>query len=538
MGGTLDPRGAEVISMWRAWSVALVPLAFLLLVQLAPALRLLQEAWAGSEPVLSALWAPWLDPYLRWRMVWSLLQASLTCVAALLLGLPVAWVLARFEFPGRSLVLRALMLPFVVPTLVAAMGVLALLGPQGLLAQMGGPDLQGTPWLLLYGNLFFNLCVLVRAGTDALAQVSAARMAAARSLGATPWRAFWRIEWPAIAPWLMSALCLVFLYCFAGFGLALVLGGQAYATAEVEIYTLVAYELQLGQAGVLSLWMMALTLLAALGYAAIERNLATPARADCLARRRPKGVWQWLAVAIALLVLGLFCAAPLLAIVWKAFMSGAPTAEGSAWRLLLEDDTLLALWNTLRFSVSAVLLATLLGLAHAFAARRSLLLRTLVFLPFVVSPVMVAFGLLLLYPSWSASAGLLIAAYALLAYPFVAKSLASALDSLPAHYLDAARSLGASPWRAFWRVTFPLLRPALRRGMAFAGATAVGEFAVTLFLSRPEWATLTTLIYQRLGRPGAANLDAAMLLSCMLMLLALAAFALIEWPTPQEETHA
>jgi thiamine transport system permease protein len=56
----------------------------------------------------------------------------------------------------------------------------------------------------------------------------------------------------------------------------------------------------------------------------------------------------------------------------------------------------------------------------------------------------------------------------------------------------------------------------------------VGEFAVTLFLSRPEWLTLTTLIYQRLGRPGAANMDAAMQLSCLLMLLALLAFWIIE----------
>ncbi len=535
--------------MLRAGSVALVPLIFLLLALVAPALRLLQEGWQGSDAGLSALWAPWQDSYLRWRMAWSLLQASITCVTALVLGLPIAWVLARFEFMGRSVVLRALMLPFVVPTLVAAMGVLALLGPQGLLTRLGGPDLQGTPWLLLYGNLFFNLCVVVRAGVDALSQVSASRLAAARSLGATPWRAFWRIEWPAIAPWLMSALCLVFMYCFAGFGLALVLGGQGYATAEVEIYTLVAHELQLGQAGVLSLWMMALTLLVALAYAAIERNLATPARADRLPRRRPHGRYQWLAVLAALLLLGAVCAAPLLAIVWKALCSALPVFDagqgsahgnpgadggGAAWRVLLEDDTLLALWNTLRFSIPAVLLATALGLAHALAARRSLLLRTLVFLPFVVSPVMVAFGLLLLYPTWTGSVGLLIAAYALLAYPFVAKALASALDSMPAHYLDAARSLGASPWRAFWRVTFPLLRPALRRGVAFAAATAVGEFAVTLFLSRPEWATLTTLIYQRLGRPGAANLDAAMLLSCVLMLLALAAFVLIERREPQE----
>jgi thiamine transport system permease protein len=78
--------------------------------------------------------------------------------------------------------------------------------------------------------------------------------------------------------------------------------------------------------------------------------------------------------------------------------------------------------------------------------------------------------------------------------------------------------------------------------MAFAAATAVGEFAVTLFLSRPEWATLSTLIYQHLGRPGAAHLDAAMVLACALMALTLAVFLLTEWPSADmrhpEESHA
>ena len=203
---------------WDRWALAAVPLLFLAVVLVAPAVRLMLEGGSAD------LWAPWQDPYLRGRLLWSLAQAAMTCGLVLLIGLPMGWVLARLDFPGRGLLLRGLMLPFVVPTLVAAMGVLALMGPRGLLAQWGGPDLQGTPWLLLFGNLFFNLCVLVRAAVDALSQVSAARVAAARSLGATPWRAFWRVEWPAIAPWLASALCLVFLYCFSGFGLALVLG--------------------------------------------------------------------------------------------------------------------------------------------------------------------------------------------------------------------------------------------------------------------------------------------------------------------------
>jgi thiamine transport system permease protein len=62
-------------------------------------------------------------------------QAAVTSVLALLLGLPLAWVLARLEFAGRALTLRLLMLPFVVPTLVAALGVLALWGPRGWLGE-------------------------------------------------------------------------------------------------------------------------------------------------------------------------------------------------------------------------------------------------------------------------------------------------------------------------------------------------------------------------------------------------------------------
>ena len=232
----------------------------------------------------------------------------------------------------------------------------------------------------------------------------------------------------------------------------------------------------------------------------------------------------------ALLVLFAICALPILAIVWRALAAG-----WSTWVTLLDFEVAAALWNTLRFSSIALLLATLLGVLHALAAQRSVLWRAAAFLPFVVSPVTVAFGLLLLYPDWTASLPLLLAAYAVLAYPFVAKSMAAGLDSLPPHVLNAARTLGASPQRTFWRVTLPLLRPALRRGMAFAAATALGEFAVTLFLSRPEWATLTTLIYRRLGHPGAASLDQAFVLASLLMLLALLAFLLIEWPVVERE---
>lgn len=503
-------------------AIGLFPLLFLCLVAIAPMLRLLAEGWGTGE---LGFWALWSDAYLRGRVLWSFAQAAISSLLALLIGVPLAWVLARLDFPGRSLLLRALMLPFVVPTLVAALGVLALAGPRGLL----GVDASETPWLLLYGNLFFNLCLVVRAAVEGFEHVSATRVAAARTLGASPWRAFQRVEWPELRPWLASAGCLVFLYCLSGFGLALVLGGPRWATAEVEIYTLVAHELALGQAGVLAVWMLLFNGAVALAYAAIEQRLAAPARSVPIQRRPVRSAGDWLALLGTLLALTVFAAAPLLALLGRA----APALlDGSAWAVLQEAETQRALFNTLRFSAMALALALLLGVAHALSAQvlrgAGLAWRAAAFLPFVVSPVTVAFGLLLLYPSLTASLPLLVAAYALIAYPFIARSLAAALDALPPSLAQAAATLGASPARVLWRVTLPLVAPALRRGSAFAAATMLGEFAVSLFLSRPEWLTLTTLIHQRLGRPGEANLQAALLLSLLLLLIALAAFVLIE----------
>jgi thiamine transport system permease protein len=519
--------------MKRASTAALaaLPVAFLIAMLVAPALRLVGEGLAGlNGAVLTELVS---DDYVQWRLLWSLVQAAASCALVALLGVPMAWVLARYEFAGRSWVLRGLMLPFIMPTLLAAMGVLSLLGPRGLAQQWWGIDAQGTPWLLLYGNVFFNLCVVLRAGLDGFAQVSTAQVAAARTLGASPWRVFWRLEWPTAKPWVMSSLCVVALYCFSGFGLALVLGGQRYATLEVEIYTLVAHELKLPQASVLALLSAALSGALAWAYTRRAARLNRGAPSDSIRRVAVNQPLQRAQVISVLAVLGICCAAPLLAIVFK-------TLSANAWSVLLEADTWAALWNTLRFSSMALLLATGLGMLHALAARRWHALRWAMWLPFVVSPITIAFGVLLLYPFASATLPLLIAAYALLAYPFVAVAVMDALDVLPPQVLQVARTLGAPPARVFWHVELPLIAPALRRGMAFAAASCVGEFAVSLFLSRPEWTTLTTLIYQMLSRPGAANLEAALVLACVLMVLCVLVFSLIDGKalTDKIDVHA
>ena len=146
----------------------------------------------------------------------------------------------------------------------------------------------------------------------------------------------------------------------------------------------------------LAVWTMALTGAVALAYAWLEKRLAAPGCVVPVARQCPRGATQWLAVAAALFVLFMVCAAPLLAIAGRAAHA---LLWGQGADVLHSADTLDALWNTLRFSGMALALATLLGITHALAVRAldvagalrsggpasrgmALLWRTAAFLPF------------------------------------------------------------------------------------------------------------------------------------------------------------
>ena len=491
--------------------LALLPLGFLAVMVVAPLVAM--AAYDGSA------WSLVLaDDYMQHRLVWTVVQAAVTCVLVLLLGIPVGWSLVRLSFRGREVILRLLMLPFVMPTLVVGVGVLALFGANGVL----WAGWQDTPYLLLYGNVFFNLPVLVRAAYQGFLQVPQARLQSAQTLGAGAWQRFCFVEWPVLRPWLAGGACLVFLYCFSGFGLALLLGGSHYTTVEVEIYQLVMYELDMAQASVLVWMVLGVTALAGLLYAYLSRQTASDKAVRALLPHRPQSFGERVLLGFSLMVLLLCCLLPLAAVVFLA------ASAGGSWGVLLEQETLAAGWNTLRFSGMAVLTAVVLGVMYAAVARRVAWVRGLVFLPFMVSPVCIAAGILLLYPQWTASLPLLVATYALLAYPFVAKDVLAAWDDLPEDYLSAARGMGANAFQTTLYVTAPLLKPALRRGLTLAAATCIGEFAATLFLSRPEWQTLTTLIYSYLGRAGEDNYARAMVLTTVLMLLSLMVFLLLD----------
>lgn len=505
-------------SRLTGWLLAAPALIFTALLLVLPLSRTLLEGGVNL--------GIWRDPYFLGRLGWTLAQATGTALLALLLGGPLAYLLSRYDVPGKALFLRVLLLPFVTPTLVAVLGLSALLGPHGWLTRLTGLDVSDTPALLILGNLFFNLPIMIRLGYAGFSRVPGNVIGAARSLGAGAWRAAWEVALPLALPGLAAGFILVFLYSALSFGLPLALGGERYTTLEVEIYTLTALQLRLAEASALIVGQLLLTLIATWAYTLLSRGgVGIPASGLPRARGR-----AWWGMALLGLLTLLLCFAPLLAVVLRSVLGTAgPTL--AYWQGIWKDEqTPLLIGNTLRFGLLALLGATLLGSLYALGAwlARSRILDVISLLPLMVSPVSLAVGYLLAYPALSATLPLLIAAYTLLALPLVVRSLLPALRALPPRLFEAARTLGATPVQAHRTLTLPLTLPALRGGAALALATVLGEFGATLVLTRPEWATLSVGLYERLGRPGERNLGEACALATALLLLSTLAFTVLD----------
>jgi thiamine transport system permease protein len=124
-------------------------------------------------------------------------------------------------------------------------------------------------------------------------------------------------------------------------------------------------------------------------------------------------------------------------------------------------------------------------------------------------------------------------AHAMVAFPFVIRSLLPAWRSIPQNLRDAAALLGASPLRVWATIDWPILRRALLVGAVFAFAISMGEFGATVFVVRPQTPTMPLAIFRYLSHPGSLNYGQAMAMSCLLMITTAVGFLFLQKMKPR-----
>ena len=339
------------------------------------------------------------------------------------------------------------------------------------------------------------------------------------------------------------------MFCFSSFGTVLLLGGgnPDLDTLEVVIYRLATRLVDLPAASVIAMLQISTTVLVLLVYARLQHRIARPVSLQPHRPRRLRDLsWSQRAfVVLVLLVIVGFVVTPMAALVEGALTVGNEGAVRLDNFTRLFQDTgnisFIPPWRALQWSVTfaggAMLIAAVVGLAAGMAVARGRgLLATLtdgfLMLPLAVPAVTLGFGYLVTFNrepfDLRGSPWLLLAAHALLGYPFVMRSVLGPARALDPTLVQAARMLGASRPRAWLRITLPMISRGVFVGAAFAFAISIGEFGATLLLQRSEFATVPVAIYEALGKPGDANLGAALAMATVLMAVSAAAFLLIE----------
>lgn len=443
-------------------------------------------------------------------LVLSSVQAALSTMLSLAVGLPIAMALATTRFRGHAIAQALVTVPFVLPTVVVALAFKAIFGGEGL-------------WLVIIAHAYINLAVVVRVVGAQAAQLDPRLTHVARALGASPSRAFWSVSFPALRPAIASAAAVVFVFCFTSLGIVLLIGDSGTRTLESAILRQTSVLLDFpGAAALAILQLVVVSIALGLGWIFGRKNVAQ--RDQSLATRPAPGPWQRIVVIASVLV----TIAPVLALI---------IASRGSWALLTSIDAgtnrigspIAALGTSLVFALICGVIAALVGglagiaiLAHRWG--RVLALAAIV--PLGVSSATLGLGLLMTFaraPIDLRPTGLLIPlAHSLIAIPVVVAVIAPTLRSADARVASVAATLGAGPTRAFLTAYGSTLRIVVISAAGLACAISLGEFGAASFLARAPQPTVPLQIARLLGRPGEASYGAAAALSVVLVGLTLA----------------
>jgi thiamine transport system permease protein len=544
--------------------VYLIPLLFLVVFLFYPLLTILGMSLAPQGKLdLSALAEIFGRRYYLRTLWFTTWQAVVSTALTLALGLPGAYVFARYEFRGKGLLRALTTIPFVLPTVVVAAAFGALLGPRGrvnlalmdLLGLERPPlDLQHTLAIILIAHVFYNYTVVLRLVGGFWANLNPRLEEAAAVLGAGRWRLWREVTLPLLAPAVAAAALLVFIFCFTSFGVVLLLGGPRFATLEVEIYYQTVSFLNLPVAAVLSLVQILFTTILIWLYTRLQARASVPLdlRPQAVTQRRPADwrarlmVWSNVALIVLMLV------TPLLSLVERSFDTGDGYGLAYYHELgvnrrgsILFVPPAEAIRNSVGFALVTVVLALALGTIAAMLLARPLLaptegqgerLRALLdpifMLPLGVSAVTLGFGYIVALDepplNLRTSPWLTPLAHTLVALPFVVRTLLPALRSLNPRWREAAETLGAPPWRVWLEIDLPIVGRAMLVGAVFAFTVSMGEFGATSLIARPERPTMPVAIGRFLSQPGALNQGQALAMSALLMLVCTLGFIAIE----------
>jgi len=466
---------------------------------------------------------------------------------------PLAFLFARYDFPGRRVLGAVVALPAVLPPLVGVLAFLFLYGESGFVAHLVKRlfALDEAPWrlegavaiLLVHAySMYVYFYLFVRAG---LASLDASVFEAAASLGAGRRRTLLRVVLPLLRPSLAGAALLTFMTSLASFSAPYIFGGGFRVMTTQIVSTRLNGDDSLAMVETVSLTLLALAALWLLRRSDAPQSAGTTGKGVAPERSRVASPTARFALAALSWTLALVLLLPHLTLLLVSFVPvGTWTTEalppaysvGNYVTLLRDPVRARPLVNSLWMASLATLAAVAISVAAGVIAvrrreRAGPAIESLLALPWAVPGTVFAIALatafsvraplmarfILVGTLW-----ILPLAYLVRNLPITGRAVLAGFRRLDPSLDEAGASLGAGRWRRLRRVTLPLLRPALVAGATLAFVTAFGDFVTSIMLYTYDTRPVSLEILSSLRN---SDVGVAAAYGVVLMLVSAAVFA-------------
>jgi len=555
------------------WILPGLAIAYLLLALVAPlALELAKSfdaspPWQGYATVLTS-------PVLTYVFLKTLLLAGATTAITAVIAFPVAYALTLMPSRARAILLPALMFPYITSLLVRTYAWMGLLGRNGpvaaILAVVGHPDVSliDTSWAILAVLVHVFLPFMILSTYVSMRSIDTTQLRAAETLGAKPLEAFWAVYVPQTLPGLLAGAVLTFAISAGAYAIPALIGGPSSTTIGVLVVVFVTsvynvpHAVPVALAVLLCLFVLAIVAVG-IRLAGVEAVLAGRPGAGVAARagtRNKRGPGRrifsrlisllptppgnlHLIVAVATIAAILIEDTPFLYLIGASLqplplLMFPTTSISFRWYgQVLQDPTWIdAATNSLRIGLLSTVIAVIVGGYLAAATirgskRLATSIMSVAILPLVLPYVMYAIGVYDVFVrlNWVGNWWAIALAHSALAWPFAYVNILAGLSAYDVRLDAAASSLGAGPLRRLWRVTFPILRPAIIAGALLAMLLSVDELVVTLFLAGVAFKTLPLVFFADAHEDISPALAVVgVLLVAVTVLVALVALAVLE----------
>ena len=458
-------------------------------------------------------------PYYYQTLIRSLVVCGITVLTTTLIGVPIAYVMTRYNVPGKQLLHIFIIMSLMSPPFIGAYSWIVLMGRNGLVAKlfrtfgMTAPTIYGRGGIIFVFTLhLFPSIYLYTSG--AMNSIDSSLEEAAENLGMNKLKRIWTITLPVILPSILAGCVMVFMTALADFGTPMLLG-EGYTVLPVLVYN--EYMSESAVDPYMASSLSVIIVCCSLAVLAFQKLVIDKRNYQMSSLRPPQETelhgWKRIAVSLPIWIVVFLAFLPQIVVVCQSFLERSFSGVVKGINLNNYAAILSRLGRNIRntyvFSFIAIIFIVIMGILVSYVLVRKKgkvanLIDTLIMFPYVIPGSVLGIGLIVAFNRKPVilvgTAAIMIISYVVRKLPYTVRSGSAFLYQMDPFVEEASINLGVSPMKTFFTVTTRMMLPGVMSGAVLSWITCINELSSSIMLYSGKTSTIAVAIYQEVVR--------------------------------------